>query len=114
MLSLVPDIERRSLPRFQLPVNSKRSEKPLYVFSAGTVYPHSYRDEILEAYVRFFWMLRARITFLWTIMCGHTELTLLMNFIREWIFAIWTDPRGLRITVLSNAFGWSRKSHFSA
>ncbi|GFY01970.1 hypothetical protein TNCV_5098311 [Trichonephila clavipes] len=69
----------------------------LYVFDAGAVNSQGYGDEILEAYVRFFWVLWVRTTFLKTIMRCHTELVLLMNFMKEWISAIWIDPRGLQI-----------------
>ncbi|GFX95432.1 transposable element Tcb2 transposase [Trichonephila clavipes] len=47
-----------------------------------------YRNQILKDSVSFYWMLWAHTTFLWTIMCGHTELTMLMNFTKERIFAI--------------------------
>ncbi|GFW61424.1 hypothetical protein TNCV_346721 [Trichonephila clavipes] len=88
------------------------SRTPLYVFEAGTVNSQRYTDEIREAYVRFFWVQWTRTTFLWTIMRGHTEIVLLMNFIKEQIFAIWIDPRGLRIKILFNIFGMVYKKPF--
>ncbi|GFW44142.1 hypothetical protein TNCV_3855031 [Trichonephila clavipes] len=36
---------------------------------------------------------------------GHTELTSLRNFMKEQIFAVWTDPRGFQITILLNMLG---------
>ncbi|GFY15503.1 hypothetical protein TNCV_1573141 [Trichonephila clavipes] len=56
------------------------SRTPLYVSDVYTVNSERFRDPILEAYVKFYWVLRTRTTFLWTIMCCHTELTVLINF----------------------------------
>ncbi|GFU00191.1 hypothetical protein TNCV_801701 [Trichonephila clavipes] len=42
------------------------SRTSLYVFDASTVYTPIYWDEILEAHVRFFWVLWVRTTFVWT------------------------------------------------
>ncbi|GFY25103.1 hypothetical protein TNCV_2692941 [Trichonephila clavipes] len=59
------------------------SRTPLFVFDASTVNSQRYREEILEAYGRFFWVLWAPTTFLWTIMRSHTELILLKNFMKK-------------------------------
>ncbi|GFW90840.1 hypothetical protein TNCV_2418341 [Trichonephila clavipes] len=71
-------------------------------FSMQVLSTQRYRDEILKAYVKFFWVLWVLTTFLGTVMSGHTELTLLMNFIKERIFTVWIDPRDLQITILLN------------
>ncbi|GFY16644.1 hypothetical protein TNCV_2787701 [Trichonephila clavipes] len=73
------------------------SRTPLYLFHASTVNSQRSTDEILEANMRSFSVLWAWTTFLWTKMSSHTKLTLLMNFIREGIFAIRIGPRGLQI-----------------
>ncbi|GFU20909.1 hypothetical protein TNCV_3004881 [Trichonephila clavipes] len=64
------------------------SRTPQYAFNGCTVSSQRYRDQILGAYECFKWVLWAHTTFLWTIMCGHTELTVWMNFMKEWIFPI--------------------------
>ncbi|GFY24839.1 transposable element Tcb2 transposase [Trichonephila clavipes] len=56
---------------------------PMFVFYAGIANAQCYRDEVLEAYVRLFWIIWAQTTFLWTIIRSHTEPTLLMNFMRR-------------------------------
>lgn len=48
---------------------------------------------------------RSEIPFLWTIMQGHTDLTLLMILWNRRMFALWTDPRSLRILIQYSMFG---------
>ncbi|GFW47436.1 hypothetical protein TNCV_4537261 [Trichonephila clavipes] len=50
-------------------------------------------------HVKLFWVLCTRNTFLWTVRCGHTELTPLMNFMKR-ILAAWIGPRRLLISIL--------------
>ncbi|GFV16225.1 hypothetical protein TNCV_3379891 [Trichonephila clavipes] len=75
------------------------SRTPLYVFNMGTVNLQRYRNEILEACVRFSWVLWAQATFLWMTMRGETELILLMNLMKERIYTVWIDFLHIRITI---------------
>ncbi|GFS93035.1 hypothetical protein TNCV_532391 [Trichonephila clavipes] len=74
------------------------SRTPLYVFDAGTLKSQGYRDEILEVYVRFFWMLWVRNAILMTIMRGPTELALLKAFMKERIFLRGADRLTLKVS----------------
>ncbi|GFU81109.1 hypothetical protein TNCV_1117611 [Trichonephila clavipes] len=74
---LARDLDAMSGRRVSRPtVYSRLAQFGLYAW-------RSIWNDILEAYVRVFWVLWARTTFLWTIMRSHTELTSLMDFMKE-------------------------------
>ncbi|GFV70342.1 hypothetical protein TNCV_4797611 [Trichonephila clavipes] len=74
----------------------------MYAFDAGAVNSQSYRDEILEACVRFFWLLWALTTFFMDENVWHHRTHIADEF-HECL-------RGLRITILLNMFEESRGS----
>ncbi|GFT45830.1 hypothetical protein NPIL_43341 [Nephila pilipes] len=71
------------------------SYKPLHIFEVDNVTTQRYRNEIIEAYVRYFQGAASPdfFFFSWMIIRCHAEIILLIIFMKKMLFASLTGPQ---------------------